>query len=256
MSYKIEASCGCFIGTERENNEDNFFFNQKHLSKINRGLSEPLQYNCSSESAQVFAVFDGMGGEVDGETAAYIASEIFTEEVRKLDFLVITGKQFFANACKKINSAICDYSRKHQCIKTGSTIAAFFAFQDEIFSCNIGDSKIFRLRGGKLMQISKDHTDEQILKDMRISKNPSLLQYLGIPENEMQIEPFITRGEIAAGDIYIACSDGITNAISIQELYNICLHEKTSYNITDKIIDRAKQLGACDNSTLISLKIV
>lgn len=256
MSFKIEASCGCFIGTERDNNEDNFFFNQKHLSKINRGLNEPVYYNCSSENAQVFAVFDGIGGEAAGETAAYIASEVFADEAHKLDSLLITGKEFFTNVCFKINSAICDYSSRHQCIKTGSTIAAFFVFQNEIFSCNIGDSKIFRIRCDKLMQISKDHTDEQILKDMCISKKPSLLQYLGISENEMQIEPFITRGEMQSGDIYIACSDGITDSINVQELYDICSKENSSFNITDKIIDCAKRAGACDNSTLVTLKII
>lgn len=256
MSFKIEASCGCFIGTERDNNEDNFFFNQKRLSKINRGLSEPISYNCDSESAQVFAVFDGIGGEADGETAAYIASEFFADEAHKLDSLVTTGKEFFTNVCSKINSAICDYSSRHQCIKTGSTIAAFFVFQNEIFSCNIGDSKIFRIRCGKLIQISKDHTDEQILKDMRIAKKPSLLQYLGIPENEMQIEPFITRGEMQSGDIYIACSDGVTDTINVQELYKICSKKNSSFDITDKIISRAKQKGAGDNTTLITLKIL
>ena len=80
MVFTINASCGSFVGNGRNNNEDNFYFNKKHLPVPNKGLKNPIKCKCTTDDPIVFAVFDGMGGESKGEEASCLSSEIFSEE--------------------------------------------------------------------------------------------------------------------------------------------------------------------------------
>lgn len=70
MAFTLHAACGSFIGMGRSNNEDNFYFNKKHLPVPNKGMNNPLTYTGATDDPVVFAVFDGMGGESRGEDAA------------------------------------------------------------------------------------------------------------------------------------------------------------------------------------------
>ena len=85
MVFTLNASCGSFIGNGRNNNEDNFYFNKKHLPVPNKGLKNPIKCKGSTDDPIVFALFDGMGGECKGEEASCLASEVFAEEFKKLE---------------------------------------------------------------------------------------------------------------------------------------------------------------------------
>ena len=85
MNYKIDASCGVFTGCNRDSNEDNFYFNKKHLPAGNKGLKNPLKLSADTSDSILFAVFDGMGGETRGEQASCRACEVFAEELKKTE---------------------------------------------------------------------------------------------------------------------------------------------------------------------------
>ena len=175
MVFTLNAACGSFIGNGRNNNEDNFYFNKKRLPQANEGLRNPLCCSNSTEEPILFAVFDGMGGECRGEEASCLASEIFSEEYKILEELVLSGRDFMYNACEKANEAVNNLRLEKQLSSIGTTVAALFLFQDEAVSCNVGDSKIFRIRDKKMLQISKDHTDEEIMTAIGVQKKPVLL---------------------------------------------------------------------------------
>lgn len=256
MSFKIEAACGCFVGNGRNNNEDNFYFNKKHLPKNNKGLRTPLKYKGTTDDCPFFAVFDGMGGEAKGEEAACIASEVFADELKKLDELVIPGKELFNSACQRANKAVCDFSDKKQIGTMGTTVAALYFPQDEVFVGNMGDSKVFRIRSNQMTQVSEDHTDEKILSSMGIAKKPVLLQYIGVPDTEMAIEPFVSKGDILIGDTYIICSDGVSDVLEPSDLYEfIKLYSKPEDVVKYALAEVDKRDGA-DNATLIVVEIV
>ena len=76
MSFFLNAAVCCSTGYRRRNNEDNFCFDGIILPKENRGQEEPLTLADELNKAYLFGVFDGMGGEQDGETASFMAAEI------------------------------------------------------------------------------------------------------------------------------------------------------------------------------------
>ena len=255
MSFDLEAACGCFGGSSRSQNEDNFYFKKKHLPMKNKGLKSPLKFKGNTDDVILFAVFDGMGGEVKGEEASFIASEVFASEVKQLDEVVLGGKEFFINTCTKASEAICQKAKDNQVGTMGTTVAALFFSQDEVFSCNVGDSKVFRIRHGQMAQISEDHTDEKLMSTMGVLKKPVLLQYLGIPAKTMVIDPFVSKGDLLPGDYYIACSDGVTDSFSPSEIYEAVKKSDDPADIVKDILASVAKRDGTDNATLIIAKI-
>lgn len=254
MAFTLNAACGAFIGLGRSNNEDNFYFNKKHLPVPNKGLKNPLKYSDTTETPIAFAVFDGIGGECKGAEAAHISSEVFSTEYKKLEELAVSGKEFMYDCCAKANAAVNRFRRDMQLSATGSTVAAIYLSQDEVVACNLGDSKVFRIRDKKMLQISEDHTDERIMSAIGIKKKPVLLQYIGTPDTEMAIEPYVSRGELEAEDIYVLCSDGVTDVIDVSDLYEIICNFEADEAVK-QILAEVNRRSGTDNATVIVIKI-
>ena len=83
-SGALAAGCGSVVGLRRANNEDNFLFRGIHLEQKNGGLEQTLTWNTSLKSPVYLAVFDGMGGEANGEEAAWIAAKTLKEHADRL----------------------------------------------------------------------------------------------------------------------------------------------------------------------------
>jgi len=255
MVFTLDAACGAFIGMGRTSNQDNFYFHKKHLPIPNKGMKNPLTHTTTTEEPEIFAVFDGMGGECRGEEAACICGEIFAEERKKLQELAISGKEFLYTCCEKANTEVNKRRREQQLSSMGSTVAALYFCQNEAVACNVGDSKVFRIRGGQMLQISEDHTDEKLLSAMGIQKRPVLLQFLGVPEEEMAIEPYVIKGDVEHGDAYVLCSDGVTDVVSASELYEF-VRRFNAAEAANQIIAQVKKRNGSDNATVIVIKIV
>ncbi len=254
MVFNYNAACGSFLGNGRNDNEDNFYFNKKHLSVPNKGLKNPIKCKGNTSEAIVFAVFDGMGGECYGEEAAKISTEVFSDEFKKLEEIAMSGKAFLYSACERANKAINELREDKQLSSIGSTVAAVYISQDEVVACNVGDSKVFRIRDRKMHQISQDHTDEKILASMGISKKPVLLQYLGVPETEMCVEPYVSKGDIRSEDVYALLSDGVTDVVGLDEMYRIICENDATEAVRQLLAEVAKKDGS-DNATAIVIKL-
>ena len=254
MVFHYRASCGSVIGCGCSNNEDNFYFDNKHLAIPNQGMKYPMKSEGTTDTIAVMAVFDGMSGESGGEEAACIAGEVFSGEYKKLQDLACSGKSFLLGACDAANQRINDARIERQASRMGSTVAALHISYDEVVACNVGDSKVFRLRDRQLLQISQDHTDAHILSAMGVDKKPVLLQYLGVSETDMAIEPYITRGELLCGDVYMICSDGVTNAVSGDTLFEL-LSTYDPYEATRRILEQVQEENAFDSATVIVVAI-
>ncbi len=255
MVYTYNASCGSFSGNARSNNEDNFYFNKKHLPVSNKGLKNPIKCRGTTDEPFVFAVFDGMGGEARGEEASCLASEMFAKEAKTLEEIAISGKEFMIQACEIANDAINKRTKERQLGTMGTTVAALYFSQDEVVACNVGDSKIFRIRNRKMIQISEDHTDEKIMSAIGVRKKPVLLQYIGMPDDEMSIEPYISKGDIQSEDVYVICSDGVTDVVDINLMYEI-INDNSADDAVRKILAEVNRQNGSDNATVIIAKFV
>lgn len=156
-----------------------------------------------------------MGGEECGEIVSYIASKtVSTLEIGKEATVGLS--QF----CHKANANICDYATLHEVSAMGTTAAMLVFAEKEVVLCNVGDSKIFRLCDGTLEQISKDYVAVSAF-----GVKPPLSQNLGIPPNELVIDPYIARGAYKDGDVYLICSDGLTDMVSVAKIAEVLIYK-------------------------------
>lgn len=252
--FTLEASCSSYLGSGRSINEDNFYFNKKRLVKHNSGMHKYISAEFPLSEPVAFAVFDGIGGASYGEEASYLASKVFSEKMKELDDVVLNEKEFLLNICRSATYAVNSFSRQKQLSQIGTTLVSVLFADDEVFICNVGDSKAFLLRDNKFMQISKDHTDEEFLKSIGVEKKPSLLQYIGMSTDEGGLDPFISKGKIMENDVYVLCSDGVSDVLDIHSIFKTIKEEKSTDRMVEKIINDVKLADGQDNATIIIIK--
>ncbi len=246
MTYTVCYSCVSHIGNCRKINQDNFICDGLYMMAENDTTEFPIFGYVTTESPALFGIFDGMGGEERGEMASFIAA-------RKASSVVVDNDndaiEALSRYCLEANEEICKYARDESISAMGTT-AAMLAFTKEgIALCNIGDSKVFRFSKGTLEQISRDHVTVS-----PFGSKPPLSQNLGIPPSEMLIEPYVARGRYVHGDIYLICSDGLTDMVELGEIKDM-LGSTDFDKITGKLLSRALANGGRDNVSIITCKV-
>ena len=252
-SLSLSCACYCKIGKVRTNNEDNIFFGGKCLEEQNTGLKKPAVFQADLSSGSVcLGVFDGMGGEDYGEVASYTAARTMREEAARLSEYIIPEHTFLLESINKMNEAVYAAAVAHGTERMGSTAAMLLFSSQEVYACNIGDSKVFRLRNGVFLQLSQDHTDEAFLLANGITnRRPRLTQHLGINPEELQIQPYIAKGDLLPGDQYLICSDGLTDMVSNFDICNTMLVYPSAEKCVERLMRNAMSAGGKDNTTII-----
>lgn len=251
--YQVEAACISHMGYIRENNEDNFYFQNQFLEMEHGTMQAVMVDFFSTETIKAVAVFDGMGGENAGETASYAAAQTFAEACR----IQTVSKSGFKNIINRLNTDICEKAETERLGQIGTTITALFFDRDYVYITNVGDSPAFILRGGRLKAISEKHTNEEFLKLSNMKyKRPALTQYLGIPKDEMMLEPYIAGMELQTGDIFLICSDGLTDMVPNEVIQHILSDDRQTDDMVGKLLTEALLRGGCDNITIICCKAV
>lgn len=242
VGYIIEYIVLCDKGKVRAKNQDNFWCAGTFLESENDGLGAPIENSSDVNECPVFALFDGMGGENYGETAAYVAAKTFDA------FANSTPKRrherFLYEACEKMNDEICDYAKTNRTGRMGTTVAIVAFDKKNIHICNVGDSKVYRQSAGKLVQISQDHVTAIA------GKKPALTQHLGIPKTDFIIEPFVTKLEYKNGDRFLMCSDGLTDMVAHGKIEEILATQKDILVCTNTLMNTALTNGGKDNITI------
>lgn len=251
MVYHINYAFVSHVGNVRSNNEDNFWCCGEYMPAKNHGTDGIKTGNEKVSARPMFGVFDGMGGESCGEMAAHLSADAggkwYLNHKRGL------GKEpenFWMNLCHEMNRKVCDYAKQNRISTMGSTAAMLAFGQDKVYACNLGDSRIYELREGVLNKISTDH----ILKRNLFGKAP-LLQYVGIPEEKMVLEPSLEILELKAGLRYLICSDGVTDMLSEPEIKNLMEMKKETGEIVEEILNRSLKGGGRDNITMVLCEV-
>lgn len=252
MAYQIEYAYTCHIGKIRNNNEDNFWCCGDSLEAQNQGMSHIRSGYMKQSEYPLLAVFDGMGGESCGEMAAFLAAEACGEHFKTAkDGIRNDPEEFLNEICESMNQAICDYGRTNKINSMGTTAALLAFAEDAVYSCNLGDSRIYKSDREKFYQISQDH----VLGRSLFGKAP-LTQYLGMEEENLQLEPSISRKEIKIGDRFLLCSDGITDMLSDGEIADILSRDIPVAKTVEILVDRALKKGGRDNITVVLCEIM
>ncbi len=93
-------------------------------------------------------------------------------------------KSYIANTCMTLNAAVVNTAKRQTVMHTGTTLAALYIARRRVYVCNVGDSRVYRLRGKELSQLSQDHVDGRPYPP---GVKPPLMQHLGIDSKELLI---------------------------------------------------------------------
>ena len=159
-------------------------------------------------------------------------------------------EDFIDDVCEKMNQAVCRYGTEHHIWSMGSTMAMLLFTPESMFACNLGDSRIYLMDGGKLQQISTDH----VFGGTAVGKAP-LTQYLGLPEELQRLEPSVTEIEHKEGYRYLLCSDGVTDMLSDSEIEAILSQDMEIPEIVNDLLKNALQKGGRDNVTIVLCEV-
>lgn len=260
LEYAVYCGCGCV----RNENEDNFFIDSvtKDIQKRELHRNGTLTGNFHE-----IGVCDGMGGMDAGEVAAFRTASFYAkdwiERNRKSDITDVSKEDILLLA-KECNDAILQYSRKQELQGMGNTLAYGYFLKDRAIFTNIGDSRIYLMREGQLSQISKDHTKAQAYLDYgyytRLEAELSndwhvLTQYMGMDADAMEFSPNIVECTYKTGDLFLICSDGLTDMVSDSLIETILRkNKKVKYHV-DTLKHEALLLGGRDNITIMLVEV-
>lgn len=211
---------------------------------------------------------DGMGGHNAGEVAsgmatAFIKSEM-CEQIAKLGHAVKSEEiaQAIEHSVTMANRAIHTMScANQQYAGMGTTLVVGVFHADNLVLGHIGDSRCYRFRDSQLQQITKDHSVHQEQVDAGLHDEGSELTPLfqnmltrGLGTKET-VSTEINRLKIAAGDIYLMCSDGLTDMVSDAGIASILLSADPLEEKSRQLIVAANEGGGRDNITVLLAQV-
>ena len=243
MVNRIVYAVKTHQGHVRSNNEDNFYLNGQYKHDV--WQNQAALSGTAAGECFLAAVGDGMGGEECGEQASLRA----VESLQSCHFEDVYSVAMESVA--EANGKICDLMRQNDGKRSGSTLAALYIDSGKAISCNLGDSRAYRLRDGEFLQLSVDHLE----KREQTRKKAPLTQHLGISPENFLIEPYIAKGELKRGDQYLLCSDGLTDMLTNLEIDGIMSSTESAEDCVKKLIDAALEKGGKDNVTAIVCRI-
>jgi protein phosphatase len=240
LAVHIKAAAGTDRGRKRPTNQDAFGYSIEH---------------------GVFVVCDGMGGAAAGEIASSLAID---EMMRLLADGTPTAPTVDAatDAITQANQLI--YSRSqsnaHLC-GMGTTLVALVADERHIRILNIGDSRCYSLRKGRLAQVTLDHSlVEEQLRLGRMTKSEALrsplknviTRALG---TQSLVTPDLFELDAEAGDIFLLCSDGLTRELTDPQIETILQSNLPLDEICTQLIKAANKAGGHDNITCLLIRV-
>ncbi|HVV84067.1 MAG TPA: protein phosphatase 2C domain-containing protein, partial [Kofleriaceae bacterium] len=249
------------IGRVRERNEDAFA-----LGDLDHGTLWPGDDEIVSEGARgIFAVVcDGMGGAAGGDVASELAVETTWRELKQgqaTDDPEIAAR-ILRRAVRLANQRVHGESRREPGLRgMGTTLSGCFVAGDCLVSAQIGDSRVYVLRRGNLVQVTRDQTVGQALRVAgRITEEEAnylagggtILQALGVAPD---VEPSLSLCSLRRGDRVLLCSDGLTNQLGESTIATILGDRRGLDQLTQALIDGACAVGGYDNITAVVLDV-
>jgi protein phosphatase len=200
----------------------------------------------------LWLVADGIGGHSCGEVAAAIVTATVTREVSRGETLVNAILQSHSEVLKEIAASASD-------TRMGSTVVALSMLDDNYTVAWTGDSRAYLWDGRELQQLSRDHShvrdlvDQGMLSLADIDSHPdrhALTQSIGV-SSDMKLEPGQQRGQLAAGQQILLCSDGLTDELTDSEIAQQLGCHSSVQGQVDALVNAALEAGGADNVTVV-----
>jgi PPM family protein phosphatase len=230
------------------------------------GVSDPGRRRRRNEDAYVaepplFAIADGMGGAQAGEVASGLAAAVLQEP---LDEAGGNPEERVASLIQEANRRVFQRSNEDAATSgmgTTMTVALVEAGGGTIAFGHVGDSRAYRVRGGELEQLTDDHSlVGELVRSGRLSPEEAeqhpqrsvITRALGT-EPDVDVDTFTVEAE--PDDIYLLCSDGLTDMVSGSEILAVVERAGDLEGAARGLVDAANDGGGEDNITVVLFQV-
>jgi serine/threonine protein phosphatase PrpC len=251
MAAALEFGASSDKGCVRENNEDSY------------SVDSPLN---------LFVLSDGMGGLAAGEVASRLAVDTIVAHCREAEAnpnLPFVGEKIpgvseasnrLASAARLASSAVYEAAEKNGAQQMGATLDAVRVTGERMSVVHVGDSRVYRLRGKLLEQLTQDHSF--VAEQLRLGRMTAeeaesshmrnvIVRALGI---DPEVEVDVSEELMMPGDTILLCSDGLTRELSDAQIAATLAEAGSAKAAAGRLVDLAKQAGGGDNITTIVVR--
>lgn len=232
--FTISTAGATNTGRVRDHNEDSF------LTKPESG---------------VWVVADGMGGHDAGD----FASQTITEELASVGVSISTDdlRARFMERLSRAHMRIIEHAEMLGGGTVGATVVGFLVHEDQYLCIWSGDSRVYLLRDGVLVQQTKDHTEVNDLLDAGLvtpeeaeswPRRNVITRAIGV-SSEPQCD--MVAGQLQPGDVFLLCSDGLTEHSSDDDITAIITAAQSAETACEALINTTLEKGAKDNVTAV-----
>ena len=233
------------IGKAREINQDYYYISD------------------DTEIPQLYILADGMGGYKGGEIASSLAAESAARYIKSNFSSNLIEKEeilkLVENAVEYANMVVYEKSKEVEELEgMGTTLEICLIYNNKAYIGHVGDSRISRIRKDVIRKLTKDHSYVQkLIEDKKITREEAkyhpkknmLTKALGCTP---YVEPDIRARNFEKGDIFIMCSDGLTNMVDEKQIYDIVTRDIEK--AAEELVNEANAAGGYDNITVIIIK--
>jgi protein phosphatase len=273
----VEIHATSHIGRVRRGNEDNYLLLNITRSKAWTSSQEAGEFVIETQkfdiddNGVVLAVSDGMGGALAGEVASKMAVESVCEKMIGEDDTdeTLTPEDYDHNLISKLyNATLYANHLIHQQGRSdpqfqgmGATFTGMGVTPTAVDIIQVGDSRAYLVRNGKIYQVTKDQSlVQQLIDAQQISPEEAethtlknvILQALGA---QSEIYPVSARVEPHKNDVFLLCSDGLSNKVNAASMQRIVLENIDKLEMgCAELVKEANENGGEDNITVILAK--
>ena len=246
---KIVLTAASRVGCVRSNNEDMVLA----FDKLVRSEAYETEFMTENYERYILAIADGMGGHRAGEVASEMVLsnlQFFINDLPK-GLTTIELEQYMNEWLLSINNQVNSRGNADESLRDmGTTLVALLYYEGHFISMNCGDSRLYRLRDGHLKQLTTDHSLNTMTGQTKHSN--IITNCIGGGCKTSYIDILKCTESVKPGDIFMLCSDGLTDMLSDEEVQTL-LNDDADASL---LCHAANEAGGYDNVSVCLIKIV
>lgn len=236
-SFRVHAVGHTDVGRQRDVNEDSMYVDP---------------------SLDLFLVCDGMGGHTSGQLASQMAVRAIVDGASAHS--TTPDAQSLVHPIEAANNAIFSHAEANpECRGMGTTAVAIRIDGTRVHVAHVGDSRLYRLRGPSLQQLTRDHSLSNLYAD-----KPELEGRLGPATSNVIVRAVGLEPQVAVehrtvaieeDDVFLLCCDGLTDLVDDPIISEVLLSDAPLAAMATKLVDLANKNGGSDNITVILVAV-
>ncbi|MCH5303596.1 MAG: Stp1/IreP family PP2C-type Ser/Thr phosphatase [Ruminococcus sp.] len=234
-------------------------FTKSDIGLVRTQNQDDCRFGVISPSCAWAVVCDGMGGANGGNIASASAVEYISREIEKMYSDELSKAELstlMTEIVSQANKAIFDMAQNDVELTGMGTTCEFVLVKDTtVHVVHVGDSRTYAIRGGKIKQLTEDHSvvQEMVRRGEITAEQAQNHPNKNFITRALGIKPTVHLDYIETnfiyGDVLLVCTDGFSNCVTTGDMVKIC-HENRKEGLTDTLVEKAKEGGGTDNITV------